>query len=384
MPFLIHWIFSTYFYKMSYEKKKYAVVKFLCDSSYSEIPTTWLFQEKNIQYCWWPPRTANSATLILNCESPDFSSWKHYEVNIIKHCTTIESARKCAADSNYETTDEERLGRGKRQPVLNSRFANSDSEDEDFRQPRKFITKKQINKNCAFNKSNIGQAPPPAPSNLDFMVQIAEEKDTVMEDEENERPNIFDAPIIIDNTPMENVEDVFNVNVDIQQMLRMQAASNVTQRQILQRLVKIENALKNRALSPNKIKDDLIKPYLPLTTVAVIKEFDALLKASDDAVIQFKEFLSKTGGNNARDNILRILKKTFTNQCSMGCSWKGLRQNFQVSNLHLIQIIKKEVIARYTTFTEAEFENVVAEWLRFAKQRNDRERAKENIEVENN
>ncbi|XP_039305720.1 uncharacterized protein LOC105207039 [Solenopsis invicta] len=109
-----------------------------------------------------------------------------------------------------------------------------------------------------------------------------------MEDEENERPNIFDAPIIIDNTPMENVEDVFIVNIDIQQMLRMQAASNVSQRQILQRLIKIENALKHRALSPNKIKDNLIKPYLPLTTVAVVKEFDALLKASDDAVIQFK------------------------------------------------------------------------------------------------
>ncbi|XP_039304132.1 uncharacterized protein LOC120357538 [Solenopsis invicta] len=168
-----------------------------------------------------------------------------------------------------------------------------------------------------------------------------------MEDEENKRPNIFDAPIIIDNTPMENVEDVFNVNVDIQQMLRMQAASNVSQRQILQRLVKIENALKHRALSPNKIKDDLIKPYLPLTTVAVVKEFDALLKASDDTVIQFKEFLSKTDGNNARDNILRILKKTFTNQCSMRCSWKGLRQNFQVSNLHLIQIIKSTLQMLY-------------------------------------
>lgn len=42
-----------------------------------------------------------------------------------------------------------------------------------------------------------------------------------------------------------------------------------------------------------------------------------------------------------------------------------------------------QVIARYATCTEAEFENTVAEWLRFATQRNKRERSKENT-VEDN
>lgn len=111
-----------------------------------------------------------------------------------------------------------------------------------------------------------------------------------------------------------------------------------------------------------------------------MKEFDALLQTSNEAVIQFNEFLSKTGGNNVRDNIHRILKKTSTNECSMKCSWKGLRNNFRISNLHLIKLIKKEVTYRYVACTEAEFENIVAEWLRFATQRNKRDRAKRNIE----
>jgi len=79
-------MFST-LYKMNSDNKKYAVVKFLLDSTYSEISTTWLFKEKDTQYCWWPPRTANSATLIMNSESPDIYTWNRYEVEILKYCS---------------------------------------------------------------------------------------------------------------------------------------------------------------------------------------------------------------------------------------------------------------------------------------------------------
>lgn len=123
--------------------------------------------------------------------------------------------------------------------------------------------------------------------------------------------------------------------------------------------------------------------------------------------------MSKTGGNNPRDNIHRILRKTFTNECSIKCSWKGIRNNFRISNLHLIKIIKSicyrcvkhinqlfiincfillflsfffsgEVTSHYATCTETDFENIVAEWLRFATQRSKRERAKENVDGHNN
>jgi len=37
---------------------------------------------------------------------------------------------------------------------------------------------------------------------------------------------------------------------------------------------------------------------------------------------------------------------------------------------------------RYATCMETDFENIVAEWLRFATQRNKRDRAKENVDEE--
>lgn len=70
-------------------------------------------------------------------------------------------------------------------------------------------------------------------------------------------------------------------------MLRMQAVANITLKDLQQRLLKIERAIKHRALSPEKINDDVIAPFLPLTTIELIKEFDALLKISAEAVRQF-------------------------------------------------------------------------------------------------
>lgn len=53
-----------------------------------------------------------------------------------------------------------------------------------------------------------------------------------------------------------------------------------------------------------------------------------------------REFLLRTGGNNPKDNIQRILKKSFTNECAMNCSMKGVRNNFRVGDLQIIRIIR--------------------------------------------
>lgn len=51
------------------KKRDHAVVKFLTDCTYSEIPIIWL--HKNNSQCWWPPRTSNCPQMIANCEKPD-------------------------------------------------------------------------------------------------------------------------------------------------------------------------------------------------------------------------------------------------------------------------------------------------------------------------
>lgn len=67
--------------------KTYAVVKFLIDSLYSEVPISWLTREDNNQLCYWPPRKINAKVLIANYTSPNVETWNLYEVEVIKYCS---------------------------------------------------------------------------------------------------------------------------------------------------------------------------------------------------------------------------------------------------------------------------------------------------------
>ncbi|KAL0098879.1 hypothetical protein PUN28_020866 [Cardiocondyla obscurior] len=69
--------------------KNYAVVKFLSDCSYSEIPIAWLSKEGEVMKCWWPPRNANAATFITNYTSPNTMTWSLHEVELTKYCYVV-------------------------------------------------------------------------------------------------------------------------------------------------------------------------------------------------------------------------------------------------------------------------------------------------------
>lgn len=63
-------------------------MKFLSDSSFSEIPTSWLIYDENneVHECWWPPRTANCAILINQSVVPNHGVWKIFEIEFVKNC----------------------------------------------------------------------------------------------------------------------------------------------------------------------------------------------------------------------------------------------------------------------------------------------------------
>ncbi|XP_020297252.1 uncharacterized protein LOC109861835 [Pseudomyrmex gracilis] len=382
------------------ENKKYAVVKFFSDNSYSEIPTAWLVINGDKELCWWPPRTANASLLITNCTSPTYDSWNLHEVKIVKYCSSLESARKSAADASYQTTDEERLGRGKRQHVFYNRYS-SDEEYSDTNAncvsrkakkkvvntsaklstvpscPDKFMLNDIYNNNKSVDIINNNDARSDT-TEASVSQHYSEKRKNSSVKPDNVQFNIADVPIIIeDYVPStkvrEEAEEDSNIKKYFKQLLRMQATANLFLEDIKQRVSRLEDAIKSSAVTMRNNSDDsLIAQILPLSSIENIKEFESLLKNTDEAVMQFKEFLLKIGGNNLRDTIHRTLSKVFTNDCALKCSWKGIRNNFKVSDLYFVKIMRK-IILQHSPMTETEFDNIVAEWLRFAKQRKRRE-----------
>lgn len=70
--------------------------------------------------------------------------------------------------------------------------------------------------------------------------------------------------------------------------MRLQAATNVALKDVLQRLTRIEEAIvTNTQNLPTVKNDNLISTFLPLNTIDEIKQFDLLLSNTAEAVKQF-------------------------------------------------------------------------------------------------
>lgn len=81
-----------------------------------------------------------------------------------------------------------------------------------------------------------------------------------------------------------------------------------------------------------------------------------------------KNFIANIGGHTAKENIHRILRKVFSDECAKLCSWKGKKNNYAVYELRIIKEINAVITSSYEC-KEVEFEDIAAEWFRFAKQR---------------
>lgn len=57
----------------------YAVVHFIQDDEYSEIPSSWLTKEKD--RCWWP-NVKNISQYVNRCIAPDPTTWGIYDVEV--------------------------------------------------------------------------------------------------------------------------------------------------------------------------------------------------------------------------------------------------------------------------------------------------------------
>ncbi|XP_032690645.1 uncharacterized protein LOC116853624 [Odontomachus brunneus] len=149
------------------------------------------------------------------------------------------------------------------------------------------------------NISTIVQQSTSAPKEKTILQYEKENDPTMAVQKEKQYFSLQDVPIYISgyNVVPENVED-FNIKdsmkqleQNMQQVLRMQAISQIKLQEICQRLDKLENAIKNRALNLPQQNDALIAQFLPLASIDTIKEFESLLKTTEEAVMQFYVYI---------------------------------------------------------------------------------------------
>ena len=114
-----------------------------------------------------------------------------------------------------------------------------------------------------------------------------------------------------------------------------------------------------RSLETKDVKqaEDLvmIENRLPIRSIEALQQFEIELAFNEDFKSKFvspnwspnptdfgfqASYIKVIGGRHGKDNINRILKRVYSNELGVKCSWLGQRQNYRVCDLLNIKLVK--------------------------------------------
>ncbi|XP_044742328.1 uncharacterized protein LOC123304824 [Chrysoperla carnea] len=290
--------------------KSYAVVFFIGQDSYSEIPSNWLLYndepEGKRTKCQWPPSFAKNLQQLLKQRVEPSQDWPIHEIEILRYCDTLAKARKAAEDSEYESTTDKPLGRGLRSKRLtavaaaaatfnskNNKVSDSSEEDSDDKTTKKVSPMPTMHKIPAIQN----QIKPPLVANISSSVRKMNETDGAQsviqkhfEDDSRTtgsgctRNNENYVPSDLENDDDDD-DNRFNVlNAKLNKCLRLLGALTVDVKDVKQRTA-INNC--GNACDVGSETALQIKKDLPLKSRAEVIAFEEKLSNSQDYRQQF-------------------------------------------------------------------------------------------------
>ncbi|XP_071625649.1 uncharacterized protein [Temnothorax longispinosus] len=349
--------------------KMYAIVHFVEEDTFSEVPTNWLDNKNNEIKCWWPTKNVTKDVLTLyisNRFPPDKTTWKLYNVDVEQYCDTWEEAIKVAENPTYKTTDDEKMGKGCR-----NNYNNSCSS----------FSKSRINKDTHSSSKNKSKPTIKCCIPISSSLNLKNLKDSkVLFLDENCHPlngeNIVPNFLTNEDINQERLlQEILIIKEQCSSIRRMYTTLMATLKSIDKRLPKTEQ---NSSVLEGK-KYDLIEVFLPLKDLDDINYLENYISTNNAAIEQYRNFVNNIGGRTIRKNIYRVLRKIFTDDCVELCSWAGRRNNFPVYQLQLVREIQNVIsLSRKVVVRDSQFDKIAASWFRGTKSQN---RARKNKKI---
>ncbi|KAB0803122.1 hypothetical protein PPYR_00092 [Photinus pyralis] len=344
-------------------------IRILCDvvyfeenESFSEIPSSWL--NEDMKYCKWPKSLNPTALMVKGIEPSD--TWGNYKVRVEKFYDTLEAARKHAG-TDYTSSEEVETGRGKRKKTSVTKSTSTDDEESTKDSPPPTLKKRrssprfskrentrQSSTNNVNNNENLlsssqehGQNVPMASNTgsiiesnegivIMIMITLLETNGRIIQGADQIRP--LDNSIVLDfgNSTLQELIHTCDHRHDFDNIHTNMKKIFVQIKSLESRLEQLNNQNQTNIIS---INTEEVQTKLPLNTLEELSTLENIVAEEGEFSHKFTSYLQTIGGKNAKDALVNMLRKVFTNKLAVSCSWHGLRGNFKLSNLKFMNRI---------------------------------------------
>ncbi|KAK0158062.1 hypothetical protein PV327_011183 [Microctonus hyperodae] len=369
-------------------ERAYAMIYFVEQSVYSEIPSNWLLNESDttgtITKCKWPPSFIKNLNFYLKNRLTPCDNWLTYDVKIIRYCDTLVQARKAAEDSEYSSAAEKPLGKGyrlKRPSAIaaaasyvkttSADYISSEEENDMTVEPAAKIPK--INK----TKMQATVRLHPIRRLTSFKAEDTHNDDlTGLGDNDNNKKNnssiVHDTHIIHNSASIDDDDDdvdvdcFYTLNNKLKTCLKLLGTLVVGMKDLQQRVIFNNGANSCQVINEIAVK---VKNDLPLKSRDAVTDFEEQLSESKDYCREFVRIVNQVGGSNGKEYTERVLNTIFTPSFAAENTWEGKKTKYKINNLKLIKVCEDAILKKFSSWDSAQFSKAGNNWFRLGNQR---------------
>ncbi|KAE9544391.1 hypothetical protein AGLY_001570 [Aphis glycines] len=352
------WSIGVYF---TLTKKRWVIATFPDSQEYSVIPINWVLKTVNghgnaILKCMWPPATLHVTSDVLKEAMEPLDDCNTYRIKLFENGKEYSDFGKAwyrhgalteESASEIEQQHLNKKNKNKRLYGQSSSMMCGDS-DTSSNEGINIIQQKKINK-----------GPQTGITEQTVVNNISEPQFT-------ELNNINLSP----STSSENV----SLNMAISRSFNMNNNINMCRIKydhLLSKLNNIERAVNKIGLINNASTvlpnfDDNFMSNWPMNNEQMFQHVTNCLL--DDSLVSLENFFISIGGNAVKDNVKRVLAKTFTDEFAIHCSWTGRGKDIstKLCDSKIVVVLERCIKKGQKDYSDALFESILADWFHYA------------------
>ncbi|XP_050434162.1 uncharacterized protein LOC126841625 [Adelges cooleyi] len=385
-------------------RKRWVIVTFPEGNDYSVIPTNWVLKSvdglgNQVIKCLWPPFLNVTSDIIQNAMEPS-DNWSTHTIKLQENGKEYSCFNK-AWHKQVEMSEESSSTEQSKRRKINEEASDSDSGEEidilpvkTWDRPQETFIKEATNKPhyAELNNFNISQSSTTQNVLLNTSISHSFNKpegrilSSVIQSDSSFQDELISVPNYLN--PTNNVETIQSELIQTNEQNKMmgllnliykeQIQNRVLYNQLLSKVNNIETIINKIGLSNNISTathnfDENFLLNWPIINEQTFKHVENSL-LDNLFVQQVEEFFNSIGGNSVKDNLKRILIKTFSNEFAIRCSWTGRGKDIttKLCDAKLVTVLKRCIRRNQQEYSDALFESVFADWFRYATTRHRR------------